>query len=211
MIQKKNASDQRFLKILVEDDFINKNITHSSMLKKLWELCRTPDYSRDLDEFHTRFLKKIFEFLTGKNKFIPASWVDDKLKKYKKKTTKISELNHKISQIRKWSFLAFKGSWMENNYSLCQKIKAIEFDLSVILHSQLINEFVGEYKGLSSNFDKKLEKPIIEINENNSIRFGREIIGKLEGFRFKINHSFKKNNIYNNKILKKYLIFFCKG
>ena len=41
---------------------------------------------------------------------------------------------------------SFKGSWMENNYSLCQKIKAIEFDLSVILHGQLINEFVGDIK-----------------------------------------------------------------
>ena len=99
---------------------------------------------------------------------------------------------------------------MENNNLLRQKIKAIEFDLSVILHSQLINEFVGEYKGLKSKFDKKIEKSIIEIDAENSIRFGREIIGKLEGFRFKINHSFKNNNIYNNKILKKYLIFFAK-
>ena len=122
---------------------------------------------------------------------------------------KISELNHKISQIRKWSFLAFKGHWMENNNLLQQKIKAIEFDLSVILHSQLINEFVGEYKGLKSNFYEKVEKSIIEIDAVNSIKFGRKTIGKLEGFRFKINHSFKKNNIYNNKILKKYLIFFA--
>ena len=176
----------------------------------MWELCRTPDYSRELDEFHTRFLKKIFEFLTDKKKFIPTSWVDDKLKNIKKKTTKISELNHKISQIRKWSFLAFKGDWMENNYLLQQKIKAIEFDLSIILHSQLINEFVGEFKGLNSNFDKKLEKSFIEINAKNFVQFGRETIGKLEGFRFRINHSFKNNNIYNNKILKKYLIFFAK-
>ena len=76
---------------------------------------------------------------------IPASWVDDELKNIKK-TTKISELNHKISQIRKWSFLAFKGDWMENNYLLQQKIKAIEFDLSITLHSQLINEFVGDLR-----------------------------------------------------------------
>ncbi len=52
-IQKKNASDQRFLKILVEDDFINRHIKTPLILKKLWELCRTPDYSRELDEFHT--------------------------------------------------------------------------------------------------------------------------------------------------------------
>tara|TARA_B100000035_G_scaffold194505_1_gene166047 strand:- start:3439 stop:5775 length:2337 start_codon:yes stop_codon:yes gene_type:complete len=209
LIQKKNASDQRFLKILVEDDFIKRYITDPLNLKKLWELCRTPDYSRELDEFHTRFLKKIFEFLVKQNNLIPASWVSENLKNIKKKTMKISELNHKISQIRKWSFLAFKGHWMENNNLLQQKIKAIEFDLSVILHSQLINEFVGEYKGLKSNFYEKVEKSIIEIDAVNSIKFGRKTIGKLEGFRFKINHSFKKNNIYNNKILKKYLIFFA--
>ena len=209
-IQKKNASDQRFLRILVEDDFINQKITNPLILKKLWELCRTPDYSRELDEFHTRFLKKIFEFLVDKKKLIPASWVDDELKNIKKKTTKISELNHKISQIRKWSFLAFKGDWMENNYLLQQKIKAIELDLSIILHSQLINEFVGEFKGLKSNFDKRLEKSFIELDVKNSLQFGRETIGKLEGFRFRINNSFKNNNIYNNKILKKHLTFFAK-
>ncbi len=209
-IQKKNASDQRFLKILVEDDFIKKKLTNSSMLKKLWELCRTPDYSRELDEFHTRFLKKVFEFLVSKKKLIPTSWVEDNLKNIKKKTMKISELNHKISQIRKWSFLAFKGHWMENSSQLRYRIKDIEFDLSVILHSQLINEFVGEFKGINFNFDKKLEKSIIEINSENYIKFGRGIIGKLEGFRFRINHSFKKNNIYNNKILKKHLMFFAK-
>ena len=98
---------------------------------------------------------------------------------------------------------------MENNNLLRQKIKDIEFDLSVILHSQLINEFVGEYKGLKSKFDEKMNKSIIEIDQENHIKFGREIIGKSEGFRFRIYHSFKNNNIYNNKILKKYLIFFA--
>ncbi len=209
-IQKKNASDQRFLRILLEDDFVNKKIINPLILKKLWELCRTPDYSRELDEFHTRFLKKVFEFLVDKKKMIPASWVDDKLKNIKKKTAKISELNHKISQIRKWSFLAFKGDWMENNYLLQQKIKAIEFDLSITLHSQLINEFVGEFKGLKSNFDKTLEKSFIKLDTKNFVQFGRETIGKLEGFRFIVNHSFKNNNIYNNKILKKHLAFFAK-
>ena len=101
-------------------------------------------------------------------------------KNKKKKTMKISELNHKISQIRKWSFLAFKGNWMETNNLLQQKIKAIEFDLSLTLHSQLINEFIGEYKGLKSRFDEKIEKSIIEIDAENFIKFGRETIGKLE-------------------------------
>ena len=47
----------------------------------------------------------------------------------------------------------------------------------------------------------KKRKTIIEIDLENSLD-SREIIGRLEGFRFRINHSFRNNNIYNNKILK---------
>ena len=88
---------------MVEDDFINRHIKNPLILKKLWELCRTPDYSRELDEFHTRFLKKIFKFLVEHNNIIPASWVNDKLKNIKKNHENL-ELNHKISQIKSGHF-----------------------------------------------------------------------------------------------------------
>ena len=65
----------------------------------------------EIDEFHSRFLKKIFLFLV-KEKNIPEAWIKMQLNLIKKKTNKISELNYKISQIRKWSFLAFKNNWM---------------------------------------------------------------------------------------------------
>ena len=90
-------------------------------------------------------LKKVFIFLVSKQKLISADWIDKELNKIKKKTRKISELNYKISQIRKWSFLAFKSNWMEDTEKFRNKIKSIELDLSLILHSQLINEFVGEF------------------------------------------------------------------
>ena len=119
---------------------------------------------------------------------------------------KISELNHKISQIKNGHFQLLKVTGWKNAFT-SKKIKDIEFDLSLILHSQLINEFVGEYKGLKSKFDEKMNKSIIEIDQENHIKFGKEVIGKSEGFRFRIYHSFKNNNIYNNKILKKQLLF----
>ena len=85
---KKNASDQRYLKILLNDKFIKNNIKNSYELKILWELCRTPDYSRELDEFHCRFLKKVFIFLVSKQKLISADWIDKELEKIKKKQEK---------------------------------------------------------------------------------------------------------------------------
>ena len=59
-ITKRNATDQRCLKILSEDKSITNHISVPKILKILWEICGIPDYSKDLDEFHSRFLKKIF-------------------------------------------------------------------------------------------------------------------------------------------------------
>ena len=62
LITKRNASDQRCLKILSNDKSVLNEIKISKTLKMLWEICSIPDYSKDLDEFHSRFLKKVFFF-----------------------------------------------------------------------------------------------------------------------------------------------------
>ena len=77
------------------------------------------------------------------------------LNQIKKKTNKISELNYKISQIRKWSFLSFKVDWIKNNKRFQKKIKKIENDLSIDLHNQLISEFIGEFKNFEIRKEEK--------------------------------------------------------
>ena len=44
-------------------------INNSKTLKLLWEICSIPDYSKDLDEFHSRFLKKIFFVSSQRKKY----------------------------------------------------------------------------------------------------------------------------------------------
>ncbi len=209
LLLKKNANDYRCFRILIRDKFIKDLISKESLIKKVWELCKTPDYSKDLDEFHSRFLKRIFKFLC-KNKKIPSTLVEKELRAIKKKTVRIAELNYKISQIRKWSFLAFKKNWMEENNKFREKIKNIEIGLSNILHNQLTNEFIGEFKNNNLELKKNDISSIVSLDENNNIKFGKQRIGDLRGFRFNISPMFNKNNnIFNNKILKKYLIFFA--
>ena len=84
LITKRNASDQRCLKILSNDKSVLNEIKISKTLKMLWEICSIPDYSKDLDEFHSRFLKKVFFFLI-KEKSIPESWIEMQLNQIKEK------------------------------------------------------------------------------------------------------------------------------
>ena len=127
------------------------------------------------------------------------------LNQIKKNTNKISELNYKISQIRKWSFLSFKGDWIKRNVSFQKKIKKIENDLSINLHNQLISEFIGEFKNFEISEKEKNEyKATIKINMFSKIFLGKEEIGKIVGFSVKTYSRFKKDkNNFVAKILNK--------
>ena len=207
LITKRNASDQRYLRILLNNQLIFNYVQTQKALKILWDICKIPDYSKDLDEFHSRFLKKIFIFLI-KEKKIPEIWVKTQLRKIENKTNKIPELNHKISQIRKWSFLSFKNEWIDNNKKFQDKVKKIENSLSINLHNQLISEFIGEFKNFETSIQKK---SIFQNIKNNKIIFGKEEIGEIKGFliNLKINFARNKKN-FAAKMLKGYLIQLAK-
>lgn len=201
-VTKRNAGDQRYLRILLNDQSIYSEVKTPKVLRILWDLCKIPDYSNDLDEFHSRFLKKIFIFLI-KEKMIPEIWIKTQLKKIEKKTDKIPELSHKISQIRKWSFLSFKNEWIDNNERFQHKVKKIENSLSINLHNQLISEFIGEFKTFENSIQKK---GIFQNLKNNKIIFGKQEIGETKGFLINLKISFAKNKKnFVAKILKGYL------
>ena len=111
---KRNASDERYLKLLIKDFEVKEQLTKPNNLKILWEVCGVPDYSKNLDEHHTIFLKRVFLYL-AKDKKISEDWIKTSLEEIKKKTNKISKLNYKLSQIRVWSFIAFKDKWINNS------------------------------------------------------------------------------------------------
>ena len=201
-VSKRNASDQRYLRILLNNQSIYNDVKNPKILKLLWDLCKIPDYSKDLDEFHSRFLKKIFIFLIREKK-IPEIWIKTQLKKIEKKTNKIPELSHKISQIRKWSFLSFKNEWIDNNEEFQHKVKRIENSLSINLHNQLISEFIGEFKNFENSIQKK---GFFQNLKNNRILLGKQEIGEIKGFLIKLKISFARNKKnFVAKILKGYL------
>ena len=205
---KTDGNDHRYVKIFLEENEFKKNLTNPMNLKKLWEICSVPDYSKNLDEYHTRFLKKIFFFLVDKNKCIPAEWVKQNLSEINRFTKKISELNYKLSQLRTWSFISFKKEWIKEGDKFQKKVKKLERQFALKLHEELMNEFIGEFKNFELDKSNNLiQKNTIVRFEKKKIYFGKEVIGIRNGLKFEINQNFKKSkNIFNKKILKKSLI-----
>ena len=201
---KRNASDERYFKILIGDSEVKKEIKFSKNLKILWDVCGIPDYSKNLDEHHSAFLKIIFLHL-ARNKKIPEELIKSSLSDIEKKTNKVAELNYKLSQIRIWSFISFKENWLDNNDYYKKKVKQIETNLSNRLHTELISLFIDENKELVEQNDILKSDSLIKVIKKD-IMFGREKVGNLEGFRFRIDSKYERSGyIFQNKILKNYL------
>ncbi|MBF91721.1 MAG: hypothetical protein CMP34_02815 [Rickettsiales bacterium] len=175
----------------------------------LWEVCSIPDFTNILDDFHSRFLIKIFTLLV-ENKKLNEPWIEEQLAKIKKKSPKIGDLNLKIAQIRIWSFISYKNNWLNKPIVYQKRIRKIEYDLSKYLHESLINQFVSDYNYfkskkyiLNTNFPNLITLDGLKIN------FGNSVIGEIKGFSFSINSSFKNKKNFNFKILKKRLESFA--
>ncbi len=193
-ILKKDSSDLRHLKMLVQNKKILEILKlKQNHLKLLWEICSIPDYTKTLDEFHSRLLIKLFVFLTEK-KTIPRSWIEFQVEQIKKVTDKISSINAKISQIRIWSYIAFKKDWIEKSKDIQKKIKNIENFLSNKLHKNLINKFVDS--AINIKVYKNVKNKVLNLDNQKYLNFNKKKLGKLEGFRFKF---YDNTLLYNNK------------
>ena len=89
---------------------------------------------------------------------------------------------------------------------LFKKMRKIESDLSIILHSQLTSQFIVELK---NGFSKKnsIERSNVIFLDDKKLIFGDEKIGESQGFVFNILSSFSYNNIYNKKKFLKITFF----
>jgi len=208
-LQKKNAKDFNCLKIILNDKKVCQKINLEKNLMLLWEVCSIPDFTNILDDFHSRFLIRIFTFLV-ENKKISELWLEEQLTKIKKKSPKIGDLNLKIAQIRIWSFISYKSNWLNKPIMYQKRIRKIEYDLSKYLHESLINQFVSDYNYFKS------KQHILNTNIQNlifiddkKIKFGNSTIGEIKGFSFSVKPSFKNKKNFNFKVLKKRLEFFA--
>ena len=203
-ILKKDASDFYYLNIFNNDKKLKEKLRSSKNNELLWDICRIPDYTKTLEDFHLRLLYKIINFLIDDGK-IPEKWVDNQVKKIESVSDNISAINTKITQIRTWSYISNKKNWMENSLLYQKKIKKIEDLLSNKLHNSLINKFVDESIKKSKSFFSEYNNKFVEINIRNELVLNNKKIGYLKGFYFKFfdDGYFRQKKLFSYKVLRK--------
>ena len=113
----------------------------------------------------------------------------------------------KISQIRTWSYISFKKSWIQNSEQYQLKIKKIENFLSNKLHENLVNKFIDITIKNSKETLFDYETSVISINKTNELFFNKNRIGFVKGFKlFLVDKNLEiKKKSFSYKYIKKSL------
>ena len=187
--------DFKTLKKLSENQRIKNSLDNKDNLKLFWELCQIPDFRQNNEIYHLNVIENIYFHLLEKGKLN-----DEALNKYTKKLTAgnlddIYSISEKLSEIRTWSFVSNKSSWVNNSQEWQIKTRNIEDDLSDYLHQALTERFVDiDSKKLFQQFDDQNEY-LAGISENGDVTVNADYYGKMEGLRF-----LSKKNITNKRI-----------
>ncbi len=202
-IHKKNAIDEINFRNLVDDNEINNYLDNSENIKLLWEVCRIPDFEKIFNDNYLTFLKTIFLKLIKYNYKLPEDWIYQNISRLENFDGGIPELSIKVSQIRKWTYIAYHQEWLEKPIYWQEKTQKIENDLSDNLHINLTNKFIDNTSKyfLSTSEYEKIEK--VEVNNMNEIILDDLKCGVIKGFDIIFNKKLFSHSLFSLSHVKK--------
>ncbi len=111
MRKKVGALDALCLNHLSEVDSIKNKINSKEALFLLWNVCQIPDFSNSLSGMHFNLLEKTFELLLkGK---LDNDWIKSQIERHDRLDGEIDTLLNRISNIRTWTFITNRKSWLD--------------------------------------------------------------------------------------------------
>ncbi len=177
------CEDEKVLKYLVNQQSRMEIKNEKEKLKLLWECCQIPDFVKKSYGKHLEIVKRVFNFLSGKNRKIPNSYIKEQLKLLDKIEGNVDSISNRIANVRTWSYVANKSNWVENNDYWIERTKYIEDKLSDRLHEELTKTFIDKRasvlaKGLKQDISFKTE-----IIDNKQVKINDQFIGYLNGLK----------------------------
>ena len=197
-----DCEDEKVLKFLIKNNSDIKIINTKEVIQTLWKCCQIPDFSKKAYGNHIDVVKKVFGFLTSKTGKISNTYMKTQLKYLDRYDGNIDTLTNRISNIRTWSYVSNKKSWVDNYSFWIERTKHIEDKLSDKLHEELSKSFIDKRISVLS---RSLKQDIVlrtEIKNENEVVIDGQYIGKLRGL--KLDLDLKSGSLKNDiKSLKK--------
>ena len=177
------ADDQIALEALSRDDDVIARVRRPEHVRRLWEVCRLPDYRKIAPAQHSQLIAEIFGFVADGG-VVPDDWIAEQVRQSNRTEGDIDTLSSRIAHIRTCTFVANQPDWLADPAVWREETRAVEDTLSDALHERLTKRFVDRR---TSVLMRRLRENTVlesEITPDGDVLVEGHHVGVLSGFRF---------------------------
>ena len=178
------AIDLAVLKLLADDPALRDGVRGPGMVRRFWDVCRTPDFRSQGPETHSRFIARLWQDL--RHGELGADYVAQAIARLDIPSGDIDTLQGRIAAIRSWAYIAQRPDWVLAREEMAARARAVEARLSDALHGKLAERFVNRRTAILM---KKLgpDAGLLSVRvEDEELLVEGEHIGSLRGFGFQV-------------------------
>ena len=184
----READDLATLKELARIAEVRDRLQSVPDTRLLWDVCQIPDFRKVTLAEHASLCVRLFRFLHGGGG-IPTDWLARQISRIDRTDGDIDALSKRLAYIRTWTYVAQRRAWVDDADHWREETRAVEDRLSDALHTQLTQRFVDRRTSVLMRRLKQRESLVATVTENGEVTIDEQFIGRLEGFRFRLDPS----------------------
>jgi len=185
LVRARESDDLKALKALAQVDEVFARATDGASVRLLWDVCRIPDFRGISHAEHAGLLETIFNDLHQRG-YIPDDWLARQIKRIDRTDGDIDALSKRLAFIRTWTYVAQRKGWTKDESHWRDTTRVVEDRLSDALHERLTQRFVDRRTSVLLRRLGQKEAMVADVNETGEVTVEGEFVGKLDGFRFRV-------------------------
>lgn len=184
LVRARDADDMQALRRMAQDEEIRAMASGPAELRRLWDVCRIPDFRKTSPHDHVGLLSRIYRFLLSNRACISSDWIAGQIRRVDRVDGDIDALAKRLAFIRTWTYVATRRDWVEDAATWRDATRDVEDRLSDALHARLTQRFVDRRTSVLMRRLKQKEALVADVNDAGEVSVEGHLLGRIDGFRF---------------------------
>ena len=178
------AVDETTLRTLSHDEEIAALAKDRGRLRRLWEVCQTPDFRKTTLDEHVRMVRAVYLHLTSKAARVPDDWIAEQHRALDNLHGEIDVLAQRLANIRTLAYAANRPDWLRDPAHWQGRLRELEDRLSDTLHERLMQRFIDRRTSALLRGLNLRDDVLAGVGHDGTVTVEGHDVGRLVGVRF---------------------------
>ena len=176
--------DEKVLRQMAKDPAIEALAKNRAHLRRLWEVCQTPDFRKMSIDEHMILVRTLFEHLTGRDERLQDDWISGQFLALDHIEGDIDTLAARLAGVRTLAYCANRPDWLRDPAHWQGRMRGLEDRLSDTLHARLMQRFIDRRTSALMRGLQQREEILAAVGADGTVTVEGHFVGKLRGLRF---------------------------